>query len=133
MNSSVTTFSFAGDLDIIWVAGIAIGLSILSWWLYRLETKREASPPLDKLLPILRALAVALIVMILAGPTLSKISREGELGKVFVFLDGSESMSIRDKHMSPGRKLLLAEKQCISKSDVAFDSTRAHTLINYLI
>ena len=110
MNSSVTTFSFAGDLDIIWVAGIAIGLSILSWWLYRLETKREASPPLDKLLPILRALAVALIVMILAGPTLSKISREGELGKVFVFLDGSESMSIRDKHMSPGRKLLLAEK-----------------------
>ena len=37
--------SFAGDLDIIWVAGIAIGLSILSWWLYRLETKRGKPSP----------------------------------------------------------------------------------------
>ena len=110
MKQTVTTFSFAGDLEIAWVIGLAIGLSLLSWWLYRLETKKETSPPLDKLLPILRALAVGLLVMILAGPTLTKVSREGELGKVFVFLDGSESMSIQDSHMSPGRKLLLAEK-----------------------
>ena len=43
MKQTVTTFSFAGDLEIAWVIGLAIGLSLLSWWLYRLETKKETS------------------------------------------------------------------------------------------
>ena len=65
---------------------------------------------MDKLLPFLRATAVGLIVLTLAGPTLKNVSEKGERGRVLIFLDGSESMTIQDKHMSPGRKLLLAER-----------------------
>jgi hypothetical protein len=89
---------------------IVLVASFLAWWLYRLETKKGTPAPLDKLLPFLRALAVALVVLTLAGPTLKNVSEKGERGRVLVFLDGSESMTIQDKHMSAGRKLLLAER-----------------------
>jgi len=89
---------------------IVLAASGVAWWLYRLETKKGTAAPLDKLLPFLRAIAVALVVLTLAGPTLKNVSEKGQRGRVLVFLDGSESMTIQDKHMSPGRKLLLAER-----------------------
>ena len=100
----------AGELELWAYALIVLVASGMAWWLYRLETKKGTAAPLDKLLPFLRALAVALVVLILAGPTLKNVSEKGERGRVLIFLDGSESMTIQDKHMSPGRKLLLAER-----------------------
>ena len=100
----------AGELEPWACILIVLAASGLAWWLYRLETKKGTAPPLDKLLPFLRAIAVALVVLTLAGPTLKNVSETGQRGRVLVFLDGSESMSIQDKHMSPGRKLLLAER-----------------------
>jgi len=100
----------AGELELWAYALIVLVASGMAWWLYRLETKKGTAAPLDKLLPFLRALAVALIVLILAGPTLKNVSEKGERGRVLVFLDGSQSMTIQDNHMSPGRKLLLAER-----------------------
>ena len=101
---------FAGEMEPWACLLLVLCAAGAAWWLYRMETRKESSPPLDKVLPLLRAVAVALIVMTLAGPTLRNVSEKGERGRVLVFLDGSESMSIRDKHMSPGRKLLLAER-----------------------
>jgi hypothetical protein len=89
---------------------LALATAGLAWWLYRLETRKGTVAPLDKLLPLLRAVAAGLIVMILTGPTISNVSEKGQRGRVLVFLDASKSMSIKDDHMSPGRKLLLAER-----------------------
>ena len=104
------SLNFAGELDPLICMLIVLIASGLAWWLYRRETKAAATAPLHKLLPLLRAGAVALIVLTLAGPTLKNISEKGQRGRVMVFLDGSESMTIKDEHMSPGRKLLLAER-----------------------
>jgi hypothetical protein len=101
-------FHWAGDLDPWQGILLAVAAAILAWWLYRLETGKTGNSSLNKLLPILRATAVALIVLTLVGPTIRTVDEEGERGRVLVFLDSSQSMSIKDSHMSNGRKLLLA-------------------------
>ena len=98
-----------GELETWACLLIVLASTAAAWWLYRLETKKE--PPrlwtssslfsghgrrLDRLDP--------------CRPDLEKRFRERERGRVLIFLDGSESMTIQDKHMSPGRKLLLAER-----------------------
>ena len=104
------SFYLGGELETWACLLIVLASTAAAWWLYRLETKKGTAAPLDKLLPFLRATAVGLIVLTLAGPTLKNVSEKGERGRVLIFLDGSESMTIQDKHMSPGRKLLLAER-----------------------
>ena len=103
-------FFFAGEMDPSIAILLAVLAAALAWWLYRLETRKATPAPLDKILPLLRAAAVALLVLTLAGPTCSKVTEEGKRGQVLVFLDGSLSMSINDKHMSVGRKLLIAQR-----------------------
>ena len=92
----------AGELEIWSCLLIVLAASVAAWWLYRMETKKGTAGPLNKILPFLRATAVALIVLTLAGPTLKNVSEKGERGRVLIFLDGSESMTIQDQHMSPG-------------------------------
>ena len=105
-----SSFHLAGDMEPWLGILLALGTAALAWWLYRLETRKGTIAPLDKLLPLLRAVAAGLIVMILTGPTISNVSEKGQRGRVLVFIDASKSMSIKDEHMSPGRKLLLAER-----------------------
>jgi hypothetical protein len=105
-----SSFHLAGDMEPWLGILLALATAALAWWLYRLETRKGTISPLDKVLPLLRAVAAGLIVMILTGPTISNVSEKGQRGRVLVFLDASESMSIKDEHMSPGRKLLLAER-----------------------
>ena len=105
-----SSFHLAGDMEPWLGILLALGTAALAWWLYRLETRKGTVAPLDKVLPLLRAVAAGLIVMILTGPTISNVSEKGQRGRVLVFLDASKSMSIKDEHMSPGRKLLLAER-----------------------
>ncbi len=104
------SFHLSGDLDPWQGIVLALVAAGLAWWLYRMETSKGTAAPLDKLLPLLRAAAVALIVLTLVGPTIRSIEEEGQRGRVLVFLDASQSMSIKDDHISPGRKLLLAER-----------------------
>ncbi|MGE4550465.1 MAG: hypothetical protein AAEJ57_03670, partial [Opitutales bacterium] len=104
------SFHLSGDLDPWQGILLALAAAGLAWWLYRLETRKGTAAPLDKLLPLLRAAAVALIVLTLVGPTIRKVEEEGQRGRVLVFLDASQSMSIKDDHISAGRKLLLAER-----------------------
>ena len=104
--------------DLIWTGewelwqGVLVALvfSILAWFLYRGELARGTTSRLRFLLPTLRIIAIFLIIITFTGPTLRTTWEDGERGRILVFLDSSESMALTDKHMSAGRKLVLAQQ-----------------------
>ena len=104
-----TTLRLVGDWP--WYVGItaAIVLALTAWFLYR----REAGgmrPVFRFLLPLLRALAVFLIVVLLSGPVLHHRKVIGELARLTILLDGSESMQLPDPGMDSGRKIQILER-----------------------
>ena len=101
---------WAGEWPLWQTAGLAFLLLLLAAWIYRKEAKRGTTGRLRWLLPSLRCLALAAIVLTLAGPVLQLKREEGNRGKITVFLDSSESMNLKDKNYSPGRKILLARE-----------------------
>lgn len=105
----MTDLRFIGDWK-LW-AGLLTGLLLAgaAWRLYWRETRRRGGP-LRWLLPTLRALAVFLIVMMLTGPVLHHRQVIGELARVLLFVDASESMAITDEQMELPRKLLIAQQ-----------------------
>ena len=106
MNTESLSVRFEGDWP--WWAGLLVAflMAAISSAIYR----RELAGTLRRAvwsLPLLRGLAVALIVMLFTGPVLYRRTVSGELGKVFVVLDGSQSMEQTDASMSPGRRALV--------------------------
>jgi hypothetical protein len=97
---------FAGQLA-PW-AGLALAsvFGAGSWVIYRRETRRAARFAL--LLPMLRVIIVALVILMLTGPTLRSRTELGDPGRVIVFVDASDSMAMTDAHMETARKLLIA-------------------------
>lgn len=104
-----TTLRWIGDWP--WFVGltIAIVLAITAWVLYRRDTG-GMRPAFRLLLPSLRALAVFLIVVLLGGPVLHHRKVIGELARLIVLLDGSESMQLADPGMDSGRKIQILER-----------------------
>ena len=87
----MTSVRFFGDLP-FWIgAALALVSGVAAWTYYRREM-HDLPGRLRWLLPGLRATAVLLIVLILTGPVLHHRHVIGELGRVLVFLDTSESM-----------------------------------------
>ncbi len=86
---------FAGDLPPILVAVGALVIALLVMLLYLRET-RSLSMPYCYLLPALRASAVVLVILILAGPVWHHRQVIGTLGRVVFAVDTSESMSMTD-------------------------------------
>jgi len=97
---------FAGQLSPWWGLALAAAFAVGTWLLYRRETKRAARFPF--LLPLLRVIVVALVILMLTGPTLRATSNVGDPGRVIVFVDASQSMAMTDPHMEIARKLLIA-------------------------
>ena len=91
----MTTLQFAGSLS-IW-AGLIVALTAgaFCYWLYRQETLRTGCP-WGRTLPLLRAIAVVLIVLMLTGPTLQHRYREGNPGQLTILIDDSQSMTLTD-------------------------------------
>ena len=77
----------------------------MSWWL-------------RSLLPLLRAATVFMIVVTLSGPVLHHRKTIGQLAKLWVFLDGSLSMSLADASMDTGRKVLILQRLGLLKNDI---------------
>ncbi len=106
----MTSIRFIGDLP-LWLGALAaLSAALLAWFMYRRE-RHDLPPRLRTWLPLLRATAVFLAVLVLTGPVLHHRRVEGQLGRVVVFLDASLSMGSHDPQMPDARKLLLAEQQ----------------------
>jgi len=118
MNERIeTTLRWVGDWP--WWIGVpaalllAVGAFVfcrrdvhsLAWWL-RVS------------LPGMRALSLAMIVVMLSGPVLHHRKTIGQLAKLWVFLDGSQSMSLTDASMDTGRKVLVLQRLGLLKADV---------------
>lgn len=105
----MTTLRFVGDVP-LW-AGLlaALIVCVLSWRYYSRESF-DLPRRLRWLLPLLRSSAFLLGILVLTGPVLHHRLILGELGRVKIYVDDSRSMTMQDRHMSTGRKLLVAEQ-----------------------
>ncbi len=104
-----TTLRFVGGWP--WWLGllVAVVLGAAAWLLYRRET-HPLGWWLNLLLPALRVLAVMLIVLMLSGPILHHRKIIGQLSRLWLFVDGSQSMQLADPSMDIGRKLGILQK-----------------------
>lgn len=91
----IGSIRFAGDLPPALVIGTALLAAGLVVWIYLRESHSVASP-YSYLLPSLRAAAVALVILVLAGPVWHRRQTIGTLGRVVFAVDMSESMNITD-------------------------------------
>ena len=106
----MTKLRFVGDLPLWLGLLLALLVGVMSWRYYRRECF-ELSGRLRWSLPLLRSLAFVLGVLVLTQPILHHRKVIGELGNVKIYVDASQSMGLLDRHLSDGRKLLIAEQQ----------------------
>ena len=105
----MTTLRFVGDVP-LWAGFLAaLVVCVLSWRYYSRESF-DLPRRLRWLLPLLRSSAFLLGILVLTGPVLHHRMILGELGRVKIYVDDSRSMTMQDRHMSTGRKLLVAEQ-----------------------
>ncbi len=102
----MTSLRFIGDWSLFLGAPIALLLGAAAWLLYRRES-RLRSDIYAWLLPTIRALAVIMLVLMLTGPVIHRQWVVGQLARILVFIDASQSMGVTDEAMAPGRKLLI--------------------------
>lgn len=91
----ISSIRFSGDMPpwLVIVAVIAAAVGVL---LYYLRETRSLDSPANFLIPSLRAAAVALVIVILAGPIWHSRTTVGTLGRVIFAIDQSDSMSSHD-------------------------------------
>ncbi|MEZ6132818.1 MAG: hypothetical protein R3C59_29470 [Planctomycetaceae bacterium] len=106
----MTSLRFVGDIP-LWV-GLLLALIVggMAWRYYRRESL-DLNQRMRWMLPLLRSLAFLMGILVLCGPVMHHRSVVGELGTVQIYVDASKSMNLVDRHLSPGRKLLIAEQQ----------------------
>ncbi len=104
-----TTLRWTGDWP--WPLGVSAAavLGIVAILLYRREVA-GSSRACRITLPLLRGLAVALIVLMLSGPVLHHRKTVGTLARMIVAIDSSESMLLTDAAMDSGRKIAIARR-----------------------
>lgn len=99
IDSLIAQMRFAGSLSLPVVVGIALVAVLAVLALYTRETK-TLPQPYSFLLPALRATAVFLTVLILAGPVWHHRQVVGTLGRVVFAVDTSGSMALSDSQNS---------------------------------
>ncbi|MEM9414337.1 MAG: hypothetical protein AAGA29_02510 [Planctomycetota bacterium] len=110
----MTELRFAGSWPLWSVLVLMLAAGLVAWVLYRRELKRGW---LGWVLPTLRALAIMLVVLMLAGPELVHTTGEEHRGQVLVLVDASQSMGVTDEQMPLGEKLLAAHRLGLTELD----------------
>lgn len=116
-----TSLRFIGDFGALTGFAIAVALSAIVWWLYWRESARRTGHS-SWLLPTLRALAVFLVVLILSEPVLHHEKIVSQFGRLFVFVDGSQSMDLSDAEMDFSDKLSSLRSLGMLPNDHVMDS-----------
>ncbi len=101
---------FMGDLPPWLGAAAALAAAIGTWVYYRRE-RHDLPVRLRVWLPLLRVAAVFLTVLVLTGPVVHHRQVEGQLGRVVVLVDASQSMACHDRGLPADRKLQIAQEQ----------------------
>ncbi len=117
----MTVLRFTGDWHVAAGLAAAGAAAALAFWLYRRQLAGRSGPGL-RALPWLRAGAVFLAVMMLTGPVLHHRRLIGELMRLKVVVDASQSMARTDPTMEPARRLRIAQRLTWLGGD-AFDAT----------
>jgi uncharacterized membrane protein len=86
---------FQGELSTTLTAILAVTIATAVGWYYSRETRSLAMPH-RWLLPALRGFAIALVILMLAGPTIEYRRELGKVSTINVFVDASESMKFSD-------------------------------------
>ena len=104
----------------------ALIVAAAAWFLYYRQIRQRSNK--DKIiLPTLRAGAIFLLVIMLTQPVIHHRKVIGELGRLFVVVDSSRSMVLKDIEAENGRKVLSAVAQG-SLSDDSIDKSLVEKL-----
>ncbi len=115
----IASLRFAGDLHPTLVIGFALIIALVVAWMY-LREPRILESPYSYLLPGLRGTAVALAILILAGPVWHRRQTIGTLGRVIFAIDQSRSMSVTDSIASDSNPSRLSRaSQLLTGTDSA--------------
>lgn len=111
MNHQTVTHSLRWAGAWPWQLGLTAGaaLALAAWWLYRREAG-TMRPLFRFVLPLLRATAVLLIVILLGGPLIHHRTVTGQLARLTILVDGSQSMQLADPGMDARRKIRILER-----------------------
>ena len=94
-----TLLRFTGDWPTLPVFAVALGLALLMFFFYRRELRFQQGAA--RWFPaLLRAMAVFILVLCLAGPVLRHVTTFRQLGRVVLVVDASASMSFADEDTS---------------------------------
>lgn len=104
----MTTVNFLGMFPIWFTLLVALASGVACWKLYGLE-RSKVGQPYRFLLPLLRSLAITLVILILSGPTLHRRIVQGEPAKIVFLVDGSQSMTLTDPALTDDAKNQIAE------------------------
>lgn len=80
-----------------WWLVIPLGLTLIGFsiWVYQ---QQKAPRPLNRILPVLRGIAVFLLILSLLQPVLARFFSEVKRGEVLVLVDNSGSMTVADRY-----------------------------------
>ncbi len=100
----MTNIRFSGDIGTLQGVALALLVSGAAWVLYYRQIQHR-----DRLtavsLPTLRGVAVFLLVLMLTQPVLHHRKVIGELGRLFVVIDSSRSLNVKDLDTTNSRKI----------------------------
>jgi hypothetical protein len=104
-----TSLRFVGEWPWWTGVGAALLLGVAAWLFYRRDVRR-LGPTLRWLLPTLRALVIIMLVLMLSGPVLHHRKVIGQLSRLLLFVDSSQSMDLTDSAMDIGRKIRIVSR-----------------------
>ncbi len=100
----MTSLQFSGDIGTIQGFTLALIVGAAAWLLYYRQV-RKRSGLTAYALPTLRGIAAFLLILMLTQPVLHHRETIGELGRVYLVIDASKSMNVRDLDADLSRKL----------------------------